>query len=155
MTARLEASIFGVAIVVLSLLLVQEGRTHSELSAGSALDARALYRRISSSQVKLQIIDARGGSEEGYEDTHIPGAIPFAGCDFEALDESVRARIFDYAPTVVVSANGESDVFDRCRRHFRTAFNLKGGMTAWLDAGLPEDSGEYVPPKNSAGGGCL
>lgn len=152
--AWLEAGAYTIVIALLGALLYAEGRRNVELQAQVPLVARDFYRQLASSQVKLQIIDARADVAE-YEDTHIPGAIPLAGCDLEAADPAVRSRVFSYAPTVVVTADGDPAIYARCRRQFALARNLAGGMAAWSEAGYPEDSGEWVPPKNRAGGGCL
>jgi rhodanese-related sulfurtransferase len=59
-------------------------------------------------------------------------------------------------PTVIVAA-GEVDAAaaEACAARFTAARVLAGGMEAWSDANLPEDSGEYVAPSSKAGGGCL
>ena len=52
---------------------------------------------------------------------------------------------------LVTSIQAQGDEEDA----FKLARNLEGGIEGWTDEGLPEDSGEYVPPKPGAGGGCL
>ena len=155
MSPRNETLGYLLLMGVLSLLLVSEGRTYQELRAQSVFQPQDLYRKISKSQEKLQIIDVRPDVSSNYEDIHIPGSIPFPECDPSKMDSKVMERIFSYAPTIIVSKKGDSAEFERCRPFFRSALNLAGGIDGWLDSNLPEDSGEYVPPKSSAGGGCL
>ena len=142
-------------IAGLSALVLRDGAFLLDLQAATPIRAKELYRKISHSQLKLQLIDARPSPGEAYEDVHIPGSIPFPDCNPAGVDEKTLSRIFNYAPTVVISADGSREVFEKCRMQFKNAWNLAGGMTAWIDESLPEDSGEYVPPKASAGGGCL
>ena len=138
-------------IAVLGALIFVEGTRAHTLEERVALLPAELYRKLAKSQVKLQIVDARALDE--YEDTRIPGAVPFPGCTtpVPAAEKHVLASV----PTIIVSATGDAATFASCRARFTSARNLAGGMTAWSDAGLPEDSGEYVPPKPGAGGGCL
>lgn len=155
MKASVETSVYGFLIVVLSGLLIAEGRENIQLRAAQPIDAQSLYRKISHSQEKLQILDVRKDVSANYEDIHIPGAIPYPDCDPSQMNEKVLERIFSYAPTIIVSNDGDPQLFARCQSQFKNALNLAGGITAWLDASLPEDSGQYVPPKSSSGGGCL
>jgi 3-mercaptopyruvate sulfurtransferase SseA len=56
---------------------------------------------------------------------------------------------------VLVTGSGDPAEGVRCAGYFTSARLLAGGMEAWSDANLPEDSGEYSPPSAKAGGGCL
>jgi hypothetical protein len=71
------------------------------------------------------------------------------------MDPKVMERILPSVPTIIVSEDGDAEAFKKCATFFTSARNLEGGLEAWVDANLPEDSGEYIPPKPSAGGGCL
>jgi rhodanese-related sulfurtransferase len=141
-------------IALLGVVLLVEGKKSVQLQSQIPLSAKELYSKLAHSQVKLQILDVRTGSD-GYEDSHIPGAIPLPGGDLASASSEVRERVFSYVPTLVVSSDGDSKAFEACRANFPLARNLAGGMTAWTSANYPEDSGEWVPPKNHAGGGCL
>lgn len=141
-------------IAILSGLVYGEGKRNVELHAQVSLTGQELYRKIAHSKTKLQIIDVRADSSE-YEDTHIPGAIPFPNCDMSATPDEAKQQIFSFVPTIIVSKDGDMETFKKCQQNFTVARNLAGGIAAWDDASLPEDSGEYVPPKASAGGGCL
>ncbi len=151
----LQEKILIAFVVVLSLLVIKEGRESVALKAQRPIQPRELFKKVSQSQVKLQVLDVRADVEKFYEDIHIPGAVPYPNCDPEMVSKAVGERIFFYSPTVIVSEDGNLDVFQHCRTQFANVVNLEGGMTAWSDEGLPEDSGEYVPPKAGAGGGCL
>lgn len=152
---RLELVGWIAAVGVLSALVFVEGSRAAALEAKVGLTAAELYKKLAKSQVKLQIVDVRPDVTESYEDTHVPGAVPFPGCNLEETPEAARERILPTVPTIVVSAEGDAATFEKCRAFFTSARNLEGGMTAWSDEGLPEDSGEYSPPKGGAGGGCL
>lgn len=151
----LEPLAWIAALAVSSTFVVSQGARRADLDEQIAITPKQLYKQIGSSQVKLQIVDVRGDIEENYEDTHVPGAIPFPGCELAALPPTVQERIVPSVPTIVVSADGDRAAYDKCRAFFTSSRNLAGGLDAWIDANLPEDSGEYVPPKPSAGGGCL
>lgn len=154
MNQRIELAAYIGVVVILALLVVAEGRKNAELTTDLPLTPQELYQKLAKSQVQMQIVDVREEADE-YEDFHLPGAIPFPGCDPSKTAPETLERILTSVPTVVVSADGDTATFKKCRTHFTTARNLTGGFTAWDDEGLPEDSGEYVPPKASAGGGCL
>jgi rhodanese-related sulfurtransferase len=151
---RFELPVYLALLLCLSLLLLIEGRRNAALLAEVPLAPKELYQKLAKSQARLQIVDVRT-DREGYEDIHLPGAIPFPGCDAEKTPPEAMERILDSAPTIIVSEDGDAEVFRRCRARFTLARNLVGGVTAWSDEGLPEDSGEYVPPKAAGGGGCL
>jgi rhodanese-related sulfurtransferase len=105
--------------------------------------------------VKLQIVDLRPYDDEHYLDAHIPGAIPSPGCDEGQTPEKAKDRIYSYVQTIIVTEAGDSAAFEACSKRFGQARLLAGGMAAWTEASLPEDTGDYSPPKNAAGGGCL
>lgn len=152
---RFELTLYVAALAVLSALLWTEGRHTNELLARRGITPKELYSQLSNPQVKLQIVDLRPNDDDHYVDTHIPGAIPLPGCSLEAAPEGARERIYPYVSTIIVTEDGDQAAFEACRGHFAQARLLAGGMTAWDDANLPEDVGDYVPPKASAGGGCL
>ncbi len=149
-----EALVYVALILGLCGLLLEEGRRNTELQAKAQLTPKRLYARLSNPQLKLQIVDVREDLAE-FEDTHVPGALPFPGCDPAKLPPAAKDRVYPYVPTVIVSAEGDAAAFEKCREQFKLAWNLAGGITAWSDANLPEDSGEYTAPRVSAGGGCL
>lgn len=152
---RAEPFLFFAAFAAMVTLLVHEGARASQLERAVGIAPKELYRRIARSQSAIQIVDIRPDVSQQYEDTHIPGSIPFPGCDPAATPEAARARIERTVPTVIVSEDGDPAAFARCAAHFTAARNLSGGLDAWVKANLPEDSGEYRPPKSGAGGGCL
>jgi rhodanese-related sulfurtransferase len=141
-------------IAVLCVLILGEGRRNAELQARQALSPGQLYKKLASSQVKLQLVDARPALD-AYEDTHVPGALPFPGCDKSKTPPAARERIYPYVPTVVITESGDAKTFSECAANFKLALNLQGGMKAWSELNLPEDSGEYSAPSSIAGGGCL
>jgi rhodanese-related sulfurtransferase len=151
----LEPIAWVAALALSSSFVVLQGVRRAELDEQTPIAPKALYKMVSSPNVKLQIVDVRPDPSENYEDTHLPGAIPFPGCDSAGVDPKVMERILRSVPTIVVSEDGDAEVFKTCTTYFTSARNLEGGLEAWVDANLPEDSGEYIPPKPSAGGGCL
>ena len=151
---KLEVVVYLALIAALSAMVGLEGQRNTELQSKAQLTPKKLYARLSNPQLKLQIVDAREDLAE-YEDTHVPGAIPFPGCDPAMAPAAAKDRVYGYVPTVIITAEGDAATFEKCRAQFTVAWNLAGGMTAWSDQTLPEDSGEYTPPKSTAGGGCL
>jgi rhodanese-related sulfurtransferase len=155
MRARLEIAGWVALLLVLSALVVREGRRGAALARDLPLSPGELYRTLARSQAGLQIIDARRDLVDEYEDAHVPGAIPMPACDPVRTPEAARPRIHRGVPTVIVTANGDAAELGRCLAGFTSARTLAGGMEAWSAANLPEDSGEYAPPSARAGGGCL
>lgn len=152
---RLEGVLYVLAMVVLGVLLLGEGRRNTDLLARQAVSPKALYALLSNPQVKVQLVDLRPYDDDHYLDTHVPGSIPLPGCDFDKAPEAARERIYPYVSTVLITEDGDQAAFEACRAKFAQARLLEGGMTGWSDANLPEDTGDYSPPKNAAGGGCL
>ena len=155
MMKRFETAIYVAAMVVLGVLLMTEGRRNTELLAHQAVTPKALYALLSNPQVKVQIIDLRDYDDDHFIDTHIPGAIPLPHCDALKAPEKARDRVYPYVGTVIVTDTGDMAEFEACRAKFGQAQLLAGGMEGWSNANLPEDTGDYAPPKNAAGGGCL
>jgi len=153
--SRVEVAVFAVALGALTLLLGLEGRRRVELERRVAVEPRELYRALARSQQAVQVVDVRPDLAEGYDESHLPGALPMPGCDPQRAPAAARERILAGAPTVVVSASGSAEELRGCLERFAAARGLAGGMAAWSAARLPEDSGEYAPPSAKAGGGCL
>jgi len=151
----LEPIAWIAALALSSSFVVYEGGRRADIDERTGLAPKALYKMIGSSQTKLQIVDVRPDPSENYEDTHVPGALPFPDCDLDKTPAGAKDRIVPSVPTIVVSADGDPKAFAKCAAFFTSARNLEGGLEGWVDASLPEDSGEYIPPKPSAGGGCL
>lgn len=155
MKGKLEIAGWLALLLVLSVLVVREGRRGAALAREIPLAPAELYRTLARSQTSWQVIDAREDVSSGYEDAHVPGAIPMPGCDPTRAPEAARRRIHRAVPTVIVTAGDDDAAVSRCLASFTSARSLAGGMAAWSDANLPEDSGEYTPPSARAGGGCL
>ena len=141
-------------LAALSALLVQEGRRRVDLERRVPVQAREVYRTLARSQTAWQVIDVRPDLADGYEDSHVPGAIPVPGCDLARVPVGARDRVLLSAPTIVVGAGDEAGLAV-CLARFASARPLAGGMAAWSAARLPEDSGPYSAPSVKAGGGCL
>lgn len=152
---RFEAALYVAAMAVLGALLMGEGRRTTELLAKQAVQPKELYALLSNPQVRVQIVDLRPYDDDHYLDTHIPGAIPLPGCDLAQAPEKARDRVYPYLKTVIVTASGDAEAFEKCRAKFGEVRMLAGGQEGWSDANLPEDTGDYSPPKSAAGGGCL
>ena len=157
MTSRawLESAVWAAVLLVLSVLVVGEGRKRAELERRVPLSAPELYRTLARSQTAWQVVDAREDLSAAYEDAHVPGAVPMPGCDLARTPEAARQRIYRGVPTVIISGNGDPAELTRCLSQFTSARALAGGMQAWSDADLPEDSGAYASPSSRGGGGCL
>ncbi|HEX9244209.1 MAG TPA: rhodanese-like domain-containing protein [Anaeromyxobacter sp.] len=149
-----ELAAWVAALAILSALLVQEGRRRVALERRIPVQAREVYRTLARSQTAWQVIDVRPDLADGYEDAHVPGAIPVPGCDLDRAPVAARDRVFPSVPTIVVGDGGGAGLA-ACLARFGAARPLAGGMAAWSAARLPEDSGPYSPPSVKAGGGCL
>ncbi|HYQ81582.1 MAG TPA: rhodanese-like domain-containing protein [Anaeromyxobacteraceae bacterium] len=155
MKPNVEMWLYLGAMVGLSHLVVVEGHARVDLERRLAIEPRELYRTLARSKNAVQLVDVRRDLAGGYEDSHVPGAIPLPGCDDALTPETARGRILRSVPTVVISARGDEPEVHACVDRFTSARSLAGGMEAWDAASLPEDSGEYSPPSVRAGGGCL
>jgi 3-mercaptopyruvate sulfurtransferase SseA len=152
---RLELPLYGLVLAGLAGALLGLGAKNSALRERLPASPKETYALLANPQVKVQIVDARPNDDDHYLDSHIPGALPFPGCDDAATPAAARERIYPYLTTIVVTQDGDPSLFEQCRTRFGLARNLAGGMSAWSAAKLPEDSGDYSAPKSSAGGGCL
>ena len=155
MKANVEMWLYLAAMVGLSHLVVVEGHARVDLERRLAIEPRELYRTLARSRNAVQVLDVRPDLAAGYEESHVPGAIPLPGCEESRAPEAARGRILRSVPTVVISARGDEPETHACADRFTSARSLAGGMEAWSTANLPEDSGEYAPPSARAGGGCL
>lgn len=152
MKRAVEPIVYVALLALLSAGALAEGRRRAELDRRLPLTPQELYRTLARSQVRWQVIDARTSD---FDDAHVPGSIPFPACDAGRTPAAARERIVASAPTVIVTASGEAKESEPCLARFTSARVLAGGMAAWSDANLPEDSGDYAPPSSRAGGGCL
>lgn len=150
-----EVAAFAAAFALLSALLVAEGRRRVDLERRLPIQPTEMYRTLARSATGVQVIDVRPDLVDGYEDAHVPGAIPLPACDPERAPEAARDRIYPTVPTVLVAGSGDEPEVRRCLDRFKRSRVLAGGMEAWSAARLPEDSGAYSPPSAKAGGGCL
>lgn len=155
MTRRIETAVYLALLAGLSLLVAAEGRRRAELERRVPVAPAELYRTLARSQTSWQVVDVRPDLADGYEESHVPGAIPLPGCDPERAPAAARARVHATVPTVIVTSGDGGAEVERCLARFGAARRLAGGMEAWSQARLPEDSGEYAPPSVKAGGGCL
>lgn len=154
-SAKLETAVYVGALVLLSAVLLFEGRDYTRLLAQQPVTPKEVYALLSNPQLKVQIVDLRAYDDDHFLDTHIPGAVPLPSCDAALAPEAARDRVYPYVMTVLVTDDGDAAAFEKCRARFGVARNLAGGMAAWSDANLPEDTGDYAAPRSSAGGGCL
>ncbi len=155
MSARLELFGWVALLVALSAGVAAEGRRRADLERRVPLGARELYGTLARSRTSWQVVDVRDDLAAGYEDAHVPGALPMPGCDLSRAPAAARDRILTSVPTAIVSEDGKGDEVRTCVARFTSARAVAGGMAAWSEARLPEDTGEYVPPSVKAGGGCL
>jgi len=90
------------AMVALSLAVVAEGRTRADLERRLAIEPRELYRTLARSRTSWQLVDVRPDLAAGYEESHVPGAIPLPGCDEALAPAAARRRVLRSVPTVVI-----------------------------------------------------
>lgn len=152
---RFEAVIYSGVLGVLAVMLVAEGRRATSLTAQQSVPPKALYAQLSNPKLQLQVVDLRDYDDDHFLDAHIPGAIPLPGCDVSRAPEKARDRAYPYVATVLVTESGDASAVAACAARFGQVQLLAGGMEAWSNANLPEDTGDYVPPKSGGGGGCL
>jgi len=154
-SARVEVLASAAIVAVLSTMLVVEGGRRVELERQVPVEPKEVYRTLARSQTSWQVVDVRPDLTEGYEEAHVPGAIPLPGCDPARAPEAARVRILFSVPTVVVGQPDDPEALRACLSRFASARAMAGGMDAWTSANLPEDMGAYTPPSAKAGGGCL
>ena len=152
----IERLIYFAAIITLAGMVVQAGALHSALQNAVPVTPKDFYEQLKKKGRKPQVIDTRVASDDdGYEDSHVPGAIPVPGCDPAKAPLAAQPQIQLGVETVIVSATGDAATLAACQKRFSRARNLAGGMQAWTDADYPEADGEYMAPKMGGGGGCL
>lgn len=155
MSARVEVLASAAVVAVLSTMLAVEGNRRVELERQIPVEPKEVYRTLARSQTAWQVVDVRPDLAEGFEEAHVPGAIPLPGCDPARAPEAARDRVLFSVPTVIVGEPGDPKAQQACLSRFATARWMAGGMDAWSSANLPEDMGAYTPPSAKAGGGCL
>ncbi len=155
MSARVEVLASAAIVAVLSTMLAVEGSRRVELERRVPVEPKEVYRTLARSQTSWQVVDVRPDLAEGYEEAHVPGAIPLPGCDPSLAPEAARARILFSVPTVIVGQPDDPEARQACLSRFASARWMAGGMDAWTSANLPEDMGAYTAPSAKAGGGCL
>ena len=152
MSASLETAAWLAALAAAAGLVWSEGAERAALERRVPVAPRELYRALARAPEGLQVVDVRE-DRGGFEDAHVPGAIPLPGCELARAPERARARLVGSAPTVLVGATGAAEETERCAGLFRSARTLAGGMEGWSEAGLPEDAGAWIPPPPETGGG--
>lgn len=166
MNPTIERGIYLAAIFLLAIGVFIEGKNYINLQNSIPLTAEQLYKLLGNPKVNLQIIDVRPyqpseEEEDEAEDSdfytlaHIPGAIPMPDCEESKTPKEALPHINYSMPTVIVSKDGNPEIFKKCMKKFKIVRNLKGGMQAWLDNDYPTDEDEYTPPSMGSGGGCL
>ena len=135
-----EAVAWGLLLAALAALVAVEGSRRAALERSLPIAPRELYRTLARSQAAWQVLDVRPDPEEGFEEAHVPGAIPLPGCDPARAPPGAAERIHRSVPTVLVTADGEGDEVQRCLDRFTAARRLEGGMDAWSAALLPEEN---------------
>ena len=154
MSARAEVVASAAVLAVLSAMLLIEGNRRVELERRIPVEPKEVYRTLARSQASWQVVDVRPDLSEGYEESHVPGALPLPAATRPGA-RGRPARILFSVPTVVVAPKDDPDALRACLARFASARGLAGGMDAWTGANLPEDTGAYSPPSAKAGGGCL
>ena len=155
MSVRAEIAAWVAVLVVLAGGLAVEGARRVELERRVPVEPKEVYRTLARSRTAWQVVDVRPDLEEGFEDAHVPGALPMPGCDPSRTPDAARGRILFTVPTVVVGGDEDPGAMRACLARFASARAMAGGMDAWSAARLPEDMGAYSPPSAKAGGGCL
>jgi rhodanese-related sulfurtransferase len=123
-----------IAIPLAALLWQGVKAQRVALEAEREIAPQALYQAIRETPGKYQLVDLRDALE--FEDGHLPGAI--------RLDPGEAARgasVDRYRRTVIVTEEGDREVFEALVREFKLAANLQGGMMQWRMSRLPEVSG--------------
>jgi rhodanese-related sulfurtransferase len=134
MSFRWHAFYLAIIAVLLAALLVQGAREQrAALAAERNVAAADLYQAIRQAPGRYQILDLRDALE--FEDGHLPQAINLEADALEA------ASIDRYRRTVVVTEEGDRELFARAAREIKLAVNLTGGMMQWRMSRLPEVSG--------------
>ena len=157
----IERGVFLAAIAGLTLMLVSEGRTQVQLARDIPITAKALYDRMAKGET-FQLIDIRPLVDDededvgGFENLRLPKSTPMPGCSAGNTPNDALAQIKFDQPAIIITAKGNPQELAKCGAFKRMRF-LQGGVTAWSEAGYPEDEGEYTPPKpaGAGGGGCL
>jgi rhodanese-related sulfurtransferase len=100
-----------------------------------ALDPQDVKRRLDAGEIEL--IDVRDADE--WAANHIPGAR-----HIELPDLTARAEELDRTRPLVFqcgSGNRSQMAADAFRASGYDAYNLAGGLKAWIEAGLPVEQG--------------
>ena len=134
MSTRWHLFYVAIIAVLLAALLVQGVREQrAALLVERSVAAADLYKSIRQAPGRYQVLDLRDALE--FEDGHLPQAINLEPDALEA------ASIDRYRRTVVVTEDGDRELFARAAREVKLEVNLTGGMMQWRMSRLPEVSG--------------
>ena len=161
MTSLKMKSLYIGVLLIFSGLLLSFGKKEIQLQKNIPITADEVYKLLQTN-AGFQIIDVRPyGSDESedentYYEAHIPGSIPFPNCDESKTPKEALEHINPYLPTIIVSQNGDVEIFKKCAQRFTIVKNLKGGFAAWNEKyeDFNEDD-EYSPPIIGSPVGCL
>lgn len=134
---RIHLFYLGIIVLLLFALLVQGRETYRlSRSLTQEIVPQEAYGNLRKAPRNYQAIDVR--SPEEYEEGHLPGAINIVG---GILKEDPGLDL--YKETILVSEEGDEEVFKSLSQHFQVARNLAGGMLGWRMSRLPEESKTY------------
>ena len=134
MSYRWHAFYLVIIVALLAALLFQGAKAQrAALAAQQAVAAADLYQAIRQAPARYQLVDLREAAE--FEDGHLPQAVHLK------LPLEKGAAFDRYKPTVIVTDEGDSAVYEALAREFKLAMTLEGGMTQWRMSRLPEVSG--------------
>jgi len=122
-----------IAALVAALLFQGSKAQRAALASQRQVAAEDLYRTIRMTPARYQVVDLREAAE--FEDGHLPQAINIAPQALPAV------QLDRWRPTVIVTDEGDSALYEAAAREFKLAMNLEGGMTQWRMSRLPEVSG--------------
>lgn len=122
-------------LLLLSLLFLLEARQTARVAQAAEpqdIGTVEFFTRFSKAPANYQVVDIR--SREAFEKGHIPVALHVP---LENLGTPGLASTLDqWKTTLIVSEDGDPQVFLAAAAHFRKPRNLAGGMRAWRMRGL-------------------
>ena len=128
---------FYLALIALLLFgLLSEGALvqRAAMERNQEIAPKNAYAEIRKAPGRYQVVDLR--ETEEFLDGHLPGAVNLEA-GFVLEDEPLDR----YKRIIVVSEEGDPELFQALSQEVKLAANLTGGMTQWRMSRLPEGTG--------------
>ncbi len=135
MNLRWHAFYLGLIAILLFAALTTGARLQrAGMTQARAIEPEPLYQAIRQEPGRYQVLDLRAAGD--FEDGHLPQTL-----NLEPGFVLPEAPVDRYRPTVIVTEDGDPEMFRALAEELAQPRNLEGGMLAWRMSRMPEVTG--------------